>query len=210
MFKVFMKLVKKHGLERAESIFRLSPAFKSAAQMRTYRVMARESRDRAMRAGRSRKLKPTTSFVERKAARVAKPTTKQARENYNKRMQAKARRDERLGETGVPMYGHSQILRNQAKRQAANPFSQHAQLANLRVPTSEALEMGRRAPIAAQRVPSFPEWMASKKTFYERKLARIKNAEKARMLGGGRSDRQRFAEYAGTVEPGSRLKKGVF
>ena len=51
---------------------------------------------------------------------------------------------------------------------------------------------------------------SSTKTFAQRKLARTKSMEKARILGGGRSDRQRMAEYAGTVDPNTRLRKGVF
>ena len=71
------------------------------------------------RPGRIAELQGRKTFAQRKAARVAEPTTKQARENYNRRMQARDRRDEMLGETRVPMYGHWKLLQDQAKRKAA-------------------------------------------------------------------------------------------
>tara|TARA_R100000700_G_C3164315_1_gene139686 strand:- start:863 stop:1354 length:492 start_codon:yes stop_codon:yes gene_type:complete len=123
MFKVFMKLVNKYGLERAESLFRLSPAFKSASQMRTYRIMAMENRERALRAGRGRRAKPAKTFRQRKAARTAKPTTKQARENYMRRQREIQLRDRMLGETGVPMSGHREMLRRSARRRALDAAS---------------------------------------------------------------------------------------
>ena len=193
MFGAFMKLVSRVGLKRAKDIAHLRLKL-SPSQINTYSIVAKERASRGLLnpSFRHRKGKPAKSFGQRKAARVAKPTTKQARENYNRRMQVKARRDEMLGETGVPMYGHWKLMRDQAKRKATRAGAKQLR------------------PREGSPAISFPEWMANKKTFLERKLARIKNAEKAQMLGSERSNRQRMAEVAGMVNPFKRFKRGEF
>ena len=52
------------------------------------------------------------------------------------------------------------------------------------------------------------KWGPTKKTFAQRKLDRIKAAERARMLGGGRTSRQQNAEVAGTVDDSRRTLFG--